>query len=156
MRPHFTLIFGLLGNVAAEPIAWSGLSPRSSFARAEANSLLASRSISSNPASFAQAEYDYIIVGGGTGGLALAARLSESGKYWIGVLEAGITGLGVPIIDIPGDYGADIGTIYDCVDIFFMLKVNRAEQLYIQGIIQPLPGLVPMPVCLRSLGREER
>jgi choline dehydrogenase-like flavoprotein len=63
--------------------------------------------------SFAQAEYDYIVVGGGTAGLALATRLSESGKYRVGVLEAGISGLGVPIIDIPGDYGADIGTIYD-------------------------------------------
>jgi choline dehydrogenase-like flavoprotein len=44
----------------------------------------------------------------------LAARLSENGRYTVGVLEAGVSGLGVPIIDIPGYIGADIGTIYDC------------------------------------------
>jgi hypothetical protein len=40
--------------------------------------------------------------------------LSENGKYTVGVLEAGGSGLSVPIIDIPGEFGADIGTIYDC------------------------------------------
>lgn len=47
-------------------------------------------------------------------GLALATRLSECGKYTVWVLEAGRSGLGVPIIDIPRDYGLDVGTKYDC------------------------------------------
>ena len=115
MKSSITLTLGLIGIVTAGPAAWSTMSPRSSFARrAEADSILASRSISSDPASFASSSYDYIVVGAGTAGLALASRLSESGKYTIGVLEAGTSGLGVPIIDIPGDFGADIGTIYDC------------------------------------------
>ena len=76
--------------------------------------VLASRSISSSPASFVATSYDYVIIGGGTAGLALAARLSQNGKYTVGVLEAGISGLGDPIIDIPGDFGADLGTEYDC------------------------------------------
>ena len=42
-------------------------------------------------------------------------RLSECGKYTVGVLEAGSSGLRVPIIDIPGDFGADLRTKYDCV-----------------------------------------
>lgn len=75
---------------------------------------LDSRSISSDAADFAKANYDYIIIGGGTAGLALAARLSESGKHFVGVLEAGISGYGDPLIDIPGNFGDDIGTIYDC------------------------------------------
>jgi choline dehydrogenase len=33
--------------------------------------------------------YDYLVVGGGTAGLALANRLSESGTYTVAVIEAG-------------------------------------------------------------------
>lgn len=36
-----------------------------------------------------QASYDYIIVGGGTAGLALASRLSENPNIQIAVVEAG-------------------------------------------------------------------
>lgn len=115
MKFALALTLGFIGTVTTKPIPWSNASPRSAFARqAEANSILASRSISSDPTSFAASSYDYIIVGGGTAGLTLAARLSQSGQYTVGVLEAGSSGLGVPIIDIPGDLGADLRTEYDC------------------------------------------
>jgi choline dehydrogenase len=35
------------------------------------------------------AEYDYVIIGGGTAGLTLAARLSEEPEYSVAVIEAG-------------------------------------------------------------------
>jgi hypothetical protein len=116
MKSYFALAFGFIGVVAADSVAWFNVSPQILFAhRAKDDSILASQSIfESDPASFASSSYDYIIVGAGTAGLALAARLSENGQHTVGVLEAGMSGLGIPIIDIPGDFGAGIRTVYDC------------------------------------------
>jgi len=36
------------------------------------------------------AEYDYVIVGGGTAGLTVADRLTESGQYSVLVIEIGV------------------------------------------------------------------
>ncbi|SPO38680.1 related to Glucose oxidase [Pseudozyma flocculosa] len=105
---------GFATVASANPIAWSQISPRSDLAnRANLDAQLASRSISGDAATFASQSYDYVVVGAGTAGLAVAARLSENGKYTVGVLEAGGSGFGVGIIDTPGQFGADLNTIYD-------------------------------------------
>jgi len=64
-------------------------------------------------AEFASRTYDYLVVGGGTAGLALAARLSEDSKATVGVLEAGPAAVGFRGIDVPGCYGQGLGTEYD-------------------------------------------
>ncbi|XPT03007.1 orf9b protein [Ascochyta lentis] len=44
---------------------------------------------------------DYVIIGGGTAGLVLAARLSEKDSVNVGVIEAGLSRLGDPKVDMP-------------------------------------------------------
>ena len=45
--------------------------------------------LASSARAFVAQEFDYVIVGGGTAGLVLAARLSEDERVRVGVLEAG-------------------------------------------------------------------
>jgi choline dehydrogenase-like flavoprotein len=47
-------------------------------------------------------EYDFIIIGGGTAGLVLAARLTENPQLQIVVIEAGANRLSDPRITTPG------------------------------------------------------
>ncbi|KAH9980477.1 alcohol oxidase [Russula compacta] len=49
--------------------------------------------------------FDYIIIGGGTTGLVVAARLSEDSSLSVLVLEAGAPNLNDPTILIPAQYG---------------------------------------------------
>lgn len=45
--------------------------------------------------------FDFLIVGGGTAGLVLAARLSEDENVTVCVIEAGISRLGDSKVDLP-------------------------------------------------------
>lgn len=57
--------------------------------------------------------FDYIVVGGGTAGLALAVRLSERPEISVGVIEAGPAAWEEPGINVPGRYGETLGSRYD-------------------------------------------
>src|ERR1700753_149256 len=50
---------------------------------------------------FLSTEYDFIICGGGTAGLTLAARLTENPNVTVGVLEAGENKLDDVFVDTP-------------------------------------------------------
>ncbi|KAK7987146.1 hypothetical protein PG996_006253 [Apiospora saccharicola] len=58
-------------------------------------------------------EFDYLVVGGGTAGLAVAARLTEDPGITVGVLEAGPAVSDDVAVNIPGFYGASLGTDID-------------------------------------------
>jgi choline dehydrogenase-like flavoprotein len=50
---------------------------------------------------FLKHDFDYIICGGGTAGLVVAARLTENPDVKVGVIEAGRNRLNDPMVDIP-------------------------------------------------------
>ena len=62
-------------------------------------------------------EFDYVIVGAGSAGCALANRLSECGRYTVGLLEAGPSDWN-PWIHVPVGYYKTMGNpAYDwCYD----------------------------------------
>ncbi|KAG6828989.1 hypothetical protein H0H92_006061 [Tricholoma furcatifolium] len=65
--------------------------------------------ITANVADVLGKTYDFIIVGGGTAGLTLAARLSENPSINIIVLEAGDNTIGEPLTSIPASFGQPLG-----------------------------------------------
>jgi len=80
--------------------------------RAESDSQILQRSLT-DASSFASTDFTHIVVGGGTAGLAVAVRLSEVASNVVGVLEAGPSGLGDSVNEIPGQFGANLATKYD-------------------------------------------
>jgi choline dehydrogenase-like flavoprotein len=58
---------------------------------------------------FVAQKYDYIIVGGGTAGLVVAARLTENSDVTVGVIEAGKDRINDELILTPSAFPAMIG-----------------------------------------------
>ncbi|CAE7227869.1 unnamed protein product [Rhizoctonia solani] len=88
---------------------------------------------STNGADFSSQTFDYLIVGGGTAGLALAARLSEKPKVSVGVIEAGSYYEDDPLINTPSLAGQLQGNAkYDWL-------FKSAPQSHVNNRILPLP-----------------
>ena len=64
-------------------------------------------------AEFCGRQFDYLVIGGGTAGLTVAARLSEDPHITVGVVEAGPAVFGDVKVDVPGRFGESLNTPYD-------------------------------------------
>lgn len=62
---------------------------------------------------FASKDLDYVIVGGGTAGLVVAARLSEIPDFQVGIIEAGPPAFDRIEVNRPGLFGLIVGSEYD-------------------------------------------
>lgn len=62
---------------------------------------------------FLNHQFTHLIVGGGTAGLVVAARLSEQPDLIVGVLEAGPAAYDELRINVPGRFGESLGSKYD-------------------------------------------
>lgn len=70
---------------------------------------MASHTVISDATEFVTQHFDYLVIGGGTAGRAIASRLAEDADVVVGVLEAGEDHRGDPRIDIPGHFGSLVG-----------------------------------------------
>ncbi|KAF5329742.1 hypothetical protein D9619_009174 [Psilocybe cf. subviscida] len=80
-----------------------------------------------------QKHFDYIIVGGGTSGLALATRLSENLKTSVLVVEAGQGHFHDPKVDIPSNFGSVLN------DPKYVWDFTTTEQPNLNGRVLPMP-----------------
>lgn len=71
---------------------------------AEQQGTLGSESPTCSIEEFARTTFDYIICGGGTAGIAIAARLTENPDVKVGVVEAGKYRIGDPLVDTPAAF----------------------------------------------------
>lgn len=85
----------------------------------------------STSVSLLSADYDYVVVGGGTAGLVVGCRLSEDDHVRVIVLEAGNNHLTDPRINTPAGWSSVLGSEVD-----WSFKTSAQVML-------PLPHLVP-------------
>ena len=84
------------------------------------------------PTEFCSKPFDYLIIGGGTAGLVIAARLSEHPNIRVGVIEAGPAVFDDRAINTPGRFGESIGGKHDW-------QFSTTPQAGLEGRVLPWP-----------------
>ena len=113
-----------------------------------------------SPATFAATSFDYIVAGGGTAGLTVAARLSENSKVIVGVIEAGLDRTDDPTVLTPGftaalwgdpKYDWDFKSTPQVGDAFWTL-LNAITSLLDSRGIKPTPrAKLVASACAKNL-----
>lgn len=89
---------------------------------------------------FANTSFDFVIIGGGTAGLVLAARLSENENFTVAVIEAGSSRLGDPKVDLPAGAALMLGNSdYDwnfrsVPQVCFDINDSRIRSVALTGV----------------------
>ena len=103
--------FGVYYYSPTLPPYLQGLSGHSDIGTSIGAGKVRPAALASSASAFAAEEFDYVVVGGGTAGLVVAARLSEDERVRVGVLEAGgyVPPGADPRIDLIVNYGLVFG-----------------------------------------------
>ncbi|KAI0644103.1 alcohol oxidase [Trametes meyenii] len=103
------------------------------FARVYVNAACVPRPAVS-AAEFVHLPFDFLVIGGGTAGVALSSRLAEDPRLVVGLIEAGDIHLNDPIVDVPSNSPVGNAT-YDW-------RFSTIPQVNLGGKIVPVPRRV--------------
>ena len=96
-----------------------------------------------SPGQFSSKSYDYVIIGGGTAGLTIAARLTEDPNVSVGVIEAGQNRLADPNILVPG---CKLAAPLPSLTLILVVAFNAIGHIDYDWIFKSTPQVCYIPI----------